>query len=36
MSKGAVRFDTLMTGEEKSIELAKNVLRLAKQQGPDT
>ena len=34
--EGAVRFDTLMTGEEKSIELAKNVLRLAKQQGPDT
>jgi len=33
---GAVRFDTLMTGEEKSIELAKNVLRLARQQGPDT
>jgi len=25
-----------MTGEDKSIELAKNVLRLTKQQGPDT
>jgi LPPG:FO 2-phospho-L-lactate transferase len=32
--KGAVRFDTLMTGEEKSLELAKNILTLAKQRGP--
>jgi LPPG:FO 2-phospho-L-lactate transferase len=31
---GAVRFDTLMTGEEKSLELAKNILMLAEQQGP--
>ena len=27
--KDAIRLDTLMTGEEKSIELAKNVLSLA-------
>ena len=28
--KDSIRLDTLMTGEEKSIELAKNVLSLAK------
>jgi len=32
--EGAVRFDTLMTGEDKSVELAKNILNLAEQQGP--